>query len=55
MRRMRFDHSDKAIDLQRRLTVFMDQYVYPNEATYYEQHASFDDFGGDGGDEGDWA
>ena len=42
MRRMRFNHSDKAIDLQRRLTAFMDEYVYPNEATFHRQIADGD-------------
>jgi acyl-CoA dehydrogenase len=37
MRAMRFDHSDKVVDLQRRLTAFMDQYVYPNEPTFHRQ------------------
>jgi acyl-CoA dehydrogenase len=42
MRAMRFDHSDKVIDLQRRLTAFMDEYVYPNEATFHRQIADGD-------------
>jgi acyl-CoA dehydrogenase len=42
MRGMRFDHSDKVIDLQRRLTAFMDEYVYPNEATFHRQIADGD-------------
>jgi acyl-CoA dehydrogenase len=42
MRGMRFDHSDKAIDLQRRLTAFMDEYVYPNEPTFHRQIAEGD-------------
>jgi acyl-CoA dehydrogenase len=42
MRGMRFDHSDKVIDLQRRLTAFMDEYVYPNEATFRRQIADGD-------------
>jgi acyl-CoA dehydrogenase len=37
MRGMRFDHSDKVIDLQRRLTAFMEEYVYPNEPTFHRQ------------------
>jgi acyl-CoA dehydrogenase len=42
MRRMRFDHSDKVLDLQRRLTTFMDEHVYPNEATFHRQIADGD-------------
>ena len=42
MRAMRFDHSDKVIDLQRRLTAFMDEHVYPNEATFHRQIADGD-------------
>jgi acyl-CoA dehydrogenase len=37
MRRMRFDHSAKVIDLQQRLTAFMHEHVYPNEATFHRQ------------------
>ena len=43
MRAMRFDHSDKVIDLQRRLSAFMREHVYPNEATYHHQIAGGDD------------
>jgi acyl-CoA dehydrogenase len=42
MRAMRFDHSDKVIDLQRRLAAFMDEHVYPNEATFHRQIADGD-------------
>jgi acyl-CoA dehydrogenase len=42
MRGMRFDHSDKVIDLQRRLTAFMEEYVYPNEPTFHRQIADGD-------------
>jgi acyl-CoA dehydrogenase len=42
MRGMRFDHSDKVADLQRRLTAFMDEHVYPNEATFHRQIADGD-------------
>jgi acyl-CoA dehydrogenase len=42
MRRMRFDHSAKAVDLQRRLTAFMNEHVYPNEATFHRQIADGD-------------
>jgi acyl-CoA dehydrogenase len=31
MRSMHFDHSAKVSDLQRRLSAFMDEHVYPNE------------------------
>ena len=34
---MHFDHSAKAKDLQRRLTGFMDEHIYPNEGTYRRQ------------------
>ncbi len=37
MRAMRFEHSDKVVDLQRRLTAFMDEHIYPNEATFHRQ------------------
>jgi len=37
MRAMRFEHSDKVVDLQRRLTAFMDEHVYPNEGTHHRQ------------------
>ncbi|HEY1240580.1 MAG TPA: acyl-CoA dehydrogenase family protein [Bryobacteraceae bacterium] len=33
---MHFDFSDKVKDLQKRLTAFMDEHVYPNEAKYNE-------------------
>jgi len=42
MRAMRFEHSQKAIDLQRRLAAFMDENVYPNEATFLRQIADGD-------------
>jgi len=42
MRAMRFEHSAKALDLQRRLTAFMDEHVYPNEATFHRQIADGD-------------
>ena len=32
-----FEHSDKSNQLKHRLSVFMDQYIYPNERTYDEQ------------------
>jgi acyl-CoA dehydrogenase len=34
---MNFGYTDKVNDLRRRLTAFMDEYVYPNEKTYYKQ------------------
>jgi acyl-CoA dehydrogenase len=34
---MRFEHSEKVRELQRRLTAFMDEHIYPNEATYHRQ------------------
>jgi acyl-CoA dehydrogenase len=36
---MTFEHSDKVKDLQRRLIAFMEEYVYPNEASVHEQIA----------------
>jgi len=39
---MRFEHSAKAADLQQRLTAFMHQHVYPNEATFHRQIAEGD-------------
>src|SRR5258708_7870258 len=34
---MDFDHSPKVRELQKRLTAFMDEHIYPNEKTFYEQ------------------
>lgn len=34
---MNFDFSPKVRDLQRRLTAYMDEHIYPNERRYYEQ------------------
>jgi acyl-CoA dehydrogenase len=42
MRSMPFDHSTKVSDLQRRLSAFMDEHVYPNERTYHHQIADGD-------------
>ena len=42
MRAMRFDHSGKVIELQRRLDAFMNEHVYPNEATFHRQIADGD-------------
>jgi acyl-CoA dehydrogenase len=42
MRAMRFDHSDKATELQARVTAFMNAHVYPNERTFHRQIAEGD-------------
>ena len=42
MRAMRFEHSDKVIDLQRRLTAFMAEYIDPNDPTFHRQIADAD-------------
>jgi len=34
---MDFDFSDRVKDLQKRLTAFMDEHIYPNEKKYFEQ------------------
>jgi acyl-CoA dehydrogenase len=39
---MNFEYSQKVKDLQRRLTAFMDEHVYPNEATFRRQIADGD-------------
>jgi acyl-CoA dehydrogenase len=39
---MGFEHSEKVQTLRKRLGAFMDEYVYPNEATYAEQVAEGD-------------
>ncbi len=39
MRLMHFEHSEKAKDLQRRLTAFMEEFVYPNEARFHREVA----------------
>jgi len=36
---MSFEHSPKALDLQRRLTAFMNEYIYPNEARFHQEIA----------------
>jgi len=36
---MNFDYSDKVKSLQKQLTAFMDDHIYPNESTYYQQIA----------------
>jgi acyl-CoA dehydrogenase len=42
MRAMIFEPSQKALDLQRRVQAFMDERIYPNEATFRRQIASGD-------------
>src|SRR5713226_5956023 len=42
MRPMTFEYSGKVKDLERRLTAFMDEHVYPNEATFRQQIAEGD-------------
>jgi acyl-CoA dehydrogenase len=37
---MRFEHSAKVIDLLQRVTAFMQEHVYPNEATFHRQIAT---------------
>lgn len=37
---MNFEYSDKVKYLQNKLSAFMDEYIYPNEQTYYEQNHS---------------
>ncbi|MFN0087480.1 MAG: acyl-CoA dehydrogenase family protein [Blastocatellia bacterium] len=34
---MNFEYTDKVKYLQKKLSAFMDEYIHPNEATYYEQ------------------
>jgi acyl-CoA dehydrogenase len=34
---MHFDYSDRVKELQKKLTAFMDEYIYPNEELYYKQ------------------
>ena len=34
---MFFEVSPRAAELQKKLTAFMDEHVYPNEETYYRQ------------------
>ena len=40
---MNFDYSEKVQKLRAELEEFMDEHVYPNEKTYEEQHAAFED------------
>jgi acyl-CoA dehydrogenase len=42
MRAMQFQYSDKVKDLERRLTAFMDEHVYPNEVVFRQQIADGD-------------
>jgi len=42
MRPMRFEHSAKVVELQQRLTAFMQEHVYPNEPTFHRQIAEGD-------------
>jgi acyl-CoA dehydrogenase len=42
MRAMRFEHSAKALDLQNRVSAFMDEHVYPNERLFHRQIAEGD-------------
>src|SRR5258707_3116072 len=42
MRPMPLDSTDRARDLAGRLTAFMDEHVYPNEATFHRQIADGD-------------
>jgi acyl-CoA dehydrogenase len=39
---MNFEHSDKVKDLQRRLTAFMEEHIYPNESLWHQQINSGD-------------
>ncbi len=39
---MNFEYTDKVKYLQKKLSAFMDEYIYPNEDTYYEQMNSGD-------------
>ncbi|HEV7701608.1 MAG TPA: acyl-CoA dehydrogenase family protein [Pyrinomonadaceae bacterium] len=39
---MDFDYSAKSIELQRRLTSFMDEHIYPNEQVYHDEVNSGD-------------
>ena len=34
---MRFEFSDKVKDLQRRLQLFMDEHIYPNEQRFHDE------------------
>ena len=36
-----FGYSEKSRDLQRRVAAFMDEHIYPNEATFHHQVADY--------------
>ena len=40
---MNFDHPQKVLELRERLEAFMDEYVYPNEATFHDQLEASED------------
>jgi acyl-CoA dehydrogenase len=42
MRAMHLEPSSRALDLQERLQAFMDEHIYPNEATFHRQIANGD-------------
>ena len=42
IRPMIFEQSNKVRDLAQRLTAFMDEHIYPNEATFRQQIAEGD-------------
>ena len=39
---MNFEHTEKALEMQSRLKVFMDEYIYPNEMSYIDEINSGD-------------
>jgi acyl-CoA dehydrogenase len=39
---MNFNYSEKTVELQRRLSAFMDEYIYPNEKAYHDEINSGD-------------
>ncbi len=39
---MHFDFSEKTQDYIQRVSAFMDEYIFPNEESYKQQHAAFD-------------
>ena len=39
---MNFEHSERALEMQSRLKVFMDEYIYPNELSYIDEINSGD-------------
>src|SRR5579859_1014894 len=39
---MQFEYADKVKDLQARVSAFMDEHIYPNEARYHEHTAGAD-------------